>query len=93
MSFLKIGSVVVIVIISILYLQEQGNVQKLSLNSKINELKHENTQLEQESRSLEHKISKLRSDPKAIEKVAKRKLGMARPDETIYIFEATGDKK
>ncbi|MDR3605006.1 MAG: septum formation initiator family protein [Syntrophaceae bacterium] len=93
MSFLKIGSIVIIMIVSILYLQEQGSVQKNSLNLKISDLKQENSQLEHEIGSLGEKISRLRSDPKAVEKVAKRKLGMVRPDETIYIFETVGDKK
>ncbi|MGO9738377.1 MAG: FtsB family cell division protein [Desulfomonilaceae bacterium] len=93
MSFLRIGSIVIIMIVSILYLQEQGSVQKNSLNLKISDLKQENSQLEQEIGSLGEKISRLRSDPKAVEKVAKRKLGMVRPDETIYIFETVGDKK
>lgn len=93
MSLLKIAFIIVIMIVSALYLQEQGSVQKNLLNLKISDLKQENGQLEHEIGSLEQKIARLRSDPKAVEKVAKRKLGMVRPDETIYIFETVGDKK
>jgi cell division protein FtsB len=76
-----------------MYLQEQGNIQKNSIQVKISLLKQENEGMEKEIRQLEQKISKLRSDPKTVEKVAKRKLGMVRQDETIYIFHLNDDKK
>ncbi len=37
-------------------------------------------------KSARRRVTLLRSDPKTIEKAAKRKLGMARLDETVYIF-------
>jgi cell division protein FtsB len=76
-----------------MYLQEQGNIQKNSIQVKISLLKQENEGMEKEIQQLEQKISKLRSDPKTVEKVAKRKLGMVRQDETIYIFHLNDDKK
>ena len=93
MLYLKIGLIVGVILVTIMYLQEQGNIQKNSIQVKISLLKQENEGIEKEIRQLEQKISKLRSDPKGVEKVAKRKLGMVRQDETIYIFHLNDDKK
>jgi cell division protein FtsB len=93
MLYLKIGLIVGVILVTIMYLQEQGNIQKNSIQVKISLLKQENEGIEKEIRQLEQKISKLRSDPKTVEKVAKRKLGMVRQDETIYIFHLNDDKK
>ena len=93
MLYLKIGLIVGVILVTIMYLQEQGNIQKNSIQVKISLLKQENEGMEKEIRQLEQKISRLRSDPKTVEKVAKRKLGMVRQDETIYIFHLNDDKK
>ena len=93
MLYLKIGLIVGVILVTIMYLQEQGNIQKNSIQVKISLLKQENEGIEKEIQQLEQKISKLRSDPKTVEKVAKRKLGMVRQDETIYIFHLNDDKK
>jgi len=93
MLYLKIGLIVGVILVTIMYLQEQGNIQKNSIQVKISLLKQENEAIEKEIRQLEQKISKLRSDLKTVEKVAKRKLGMVRQDETIYIFHLNDDKK
>lgn len=93
MLYLKIGLIVGVILVTIMYLQEQGNIQKNSIQVKISLLKQENEGMEKEIRQLEQKISKLRSDPKTVEKVAKSKLGMVRQDETIYIFHLNDDKK
>ncbi|MCX5872022.1 MAG: septum formation initiator family protein [Deltaproteobacteria bacterium] len=93
MRFLKIGVIIAIVLVSILYLQEQGDIQKNALQLKIAALTEENSELEHEIGALEQKVSKLRSDTKTVEKVAKRKLGMVRQDETIYIFDPVAEKK
>ncbi|MGC8604320.1 MAG: FtsB family cell division protein [Desulfomonilaceae bacterium] len=93
MNFLKIGFAITMILVTMLYLQEQGNIEKSSLKMKTSKLRLENSQLEYEINSLSKKISKLRTNPKAIEKVANRKLGMVRQDETIYIFDSFRDKK
>ncbi len=93
MLYLKIGLIVGVILVTIMYLQEQGNIQKNSIQVRISQLKQENEGIEKEIQQLEQKISKLRSDPKTVEKVAKRKLGMVRQDEIIYIFHLNDDKK
>jgi cell division protein FtsB len=61
--------------------------QKNKLMEKKTLLHKENENLALEIKSLERKVTLLRSDPRTIQKVAKKKLGMARPDETVYIFD------
>ena len=64
-----------------------GLTQKHKQEEKKSLLQKENERLHLEIKSLEREVTLLRENPKTIEKVAKRKLGMARPDETVYIFE------
>lgn len=66
---------------------EKGLTDKYQLEEKKLLLVKENERLATEIKSLEHSLSMLRSDSRTIEKVAKRKLGMARPDETVYVFQ------
>jgi cell division protein FtsB len=66
---------------------EQGLTQKQKLEEKMALLQKENEYLVAEIKTLERRITLLRSDAKTIEKVAKRKLGMARADETVFIFD------
>ncbi|MBI4966029.1 MAG: septum formation initiator family protein [Desulfomonile tiedjei] len=61
--------------------------QRSKLLEKRTLLQKENQTLAMEIKSLERKVILLRSDPKTIQKVAKKKLGMARPDETVYLFD------
>ncbi|MBI5248682.1 MAG: septum formation initiator family protein [Desulfomonile tiedjei] len=65
---------------------EQSLNQKQKLEEKKSALQRDNLNLGAEIKALERRVTLLRSDPKTIEKAAKRKLGMTRPDETIYIF-------
>lgn len=66
---------------------EQSLIQKQKLEEKKAVLQRENQSLGVEIKTLERRVTLLRSDAKTIEKAAKRKLGMARSDETIYLFE------
>jgi cell division protein FtsB len=66
---------------------EKSITQKYRLEEKKFSLMKENRLLGFELKSLERKINLLRSDQKTIEKAAKKKLGMAAPDEQVYIFD------
>jgi cell division protein FtsB len=68
---------------------EKSLTHKSKLGEKRAQLQKENQILAVEIRSLERKVTLLRNDPKTIQKVAKKKLGMARPDETVYIFDTS----
>ena len=66
---------------------EQSLIQKQKLEEKKAVLHRDNQSLGVEIKTLERRVTLLRSDAKTIEKAAKRKLGMSRSDETIYLFE------
>ncbi len=68
-------------------LGEKGLSRKKSLEDKRMTLVRENAELSDELAGLERDIRLLKTDPKTIETVAKKKLGMVRPDETVYLFE------
>lgn len=84
-------TITIIVAVSVgVLISERGFTERQRLEEKKASLEKQNDRLIGEIKSLEHKITLLRDDPKTIEKVAKRKLGMARPEETIYIFSREG---
>lgn len=80
--------VLFIVLISVgLLMGEKGLAQRQILEEKRTSLQKENENLTTENRLLERKAKLLRTDSRAIERAAKCKLGMARPDEVIYLFD------
>jgi len=79
--------VLLIVLVSAgLLIAEKGTGQRYRLLEKKAFLERENRHLAEEIKTLERKVTLLRSDPGTIEKAAKSKLGMARREETVYIF-------
>ncbi len=68
-------------------MNEKALTEKQKLEEKRTFLLKESERIAGEIKFLERKVTLLRSDTKTIEKIAKRKLGMARPDETVYIFQ------
>jgi cell division protein FtsB len=86
-GYLKFVAVFLVVAAVGILMGEQGMTQKQKLEEKMSLLQKENERLAGEIKSLERRVTLLRSDAKTIEKVAKRKLGMVRPDETVYILE------
>jgi len=65
----------------------QGLTHQDRLIEKRASLERENEDVVKKIKSLEREVTLLRSDTETIAKVAKRKLGMALPDETVYVFE------
>jgi cell division protein FtsB len=74
-------------VLGALMIGEQGLTHKRRLFHKRSLLEQESRELAREIGDLERRLMLLRSDAAFIEKVAKRKLGMARPSETVYIFD------
>ena len=52
--------------------------------SQIRELRGEIDRLNQENRELGKQVQSLRSDPKAVERIAREEMGLARPGEMIF---------
>lgn len=88
----KYGKLVVLfsVLASIgILMGEKGLIEKRQREDKQSILQRDNERLVLEIKELERNVTLLRTDPGTIEKMAKRELGMARPDETVYVFERT----
>ena len=64
--------------------QEKKEIE--SLREQIRQLKDENAQLDK-------RIKELQSDPKAIERLAREQMRLARPGETIYTYPEKDAKK
>ncbi|MGD0695772.1 MAG: septum formation initiator family protein [Terriglobia bacterium] len=62
---------------------EHGYLALRREQQELNQLQQQIQQLQQENRELESQIKALKSDPKAIEKLARERMGMARPGEII----------
>jgi cell division protein FtsB len=48
---------------------------------------------EQKSKQLQSEIDALQNDPKTVERLAREKLGYAKPDETVIYFENTNEMR
>ena len=57
------------------------------MRRRIDTLDAEQEKQKQESRELQAEFEALRSDPKTVERLAREKLGYAKPDETVIHFE------
>lgn len=51
-----------------------------------------NQELDQHVRGLRKRVNGLTNDPRELEKAARNELGMARPDELIFIFDKGDDE-
>ena len=79
--------ITIIVAVSVgILISEKGLTERQKLEEKRDFFERENERLVGEIKSLEHKVDLLRDNAKTIERVAERKLGMARPEDTIYVF-------
>jgi cell division protein FtsB len=68
---------------------ERGLTEKRQVEEKRLVLQQDNERLAREIKELERNVTLLRTDPSTIEKVAQRELGMARPNEMVYVFDRT----
>jgi cell division protein FtsB len=67
-----------------------GLSRLLMLRSERQELGEEAVRRLQENAALRAEISRLRSDPKYLESLARERLGLVRPDEMVYRFLDSG---
>jgi len=86
-KYLRIVLVLAALVLVGILVGEMSLTQKSDLEDKKSSIRKENQKLSHEIKELERQVTLMRSDSATIENVAKRKLGMARPEETVYIFE------
>lgn len=86
-KFVKMAFIFIILASTGFLMGIKGLNQKYKQEENRLQLQRENERLQADIKCLEREVTVMRENPQAIEKTAKRKLGMARPDETVYIFE------
>ena len=83
--------VVVLVAIAVLLLIGMAYLQPIQQNermrSDIDRLDAELEQQKKNSQQLQTELNALRNDPQTVERLAREKLGYARPDETVIRFQ------
>ena len=80
--------VLAIVAVPLRILDERGLPRYRVLKSELGEVEEVNARLEAEVRALEREVDALRTDPEAIERVARDELGMIREGELVFQFPA-----
>ena len=84
--FVLLALVIVVALFIPLFRQSQRlSEEKYTLEQEIKTLEAENKALEQEAAALSR-------DPKAVERVAREKMGWAKPEEKVYRFEQPRQK-
>lgn len=63
------------------------------MRGQIYKLKEQLQAEEQKSQQLQGEIQALQTDPKTVERLAREKLGYARPNESVIYFEATNETR
>lgn len=86
-KYLEMVVLIAILVSASILIVENGLAHKRALQEKKAFLDVEHRHLAGDVRALERRLQLLRADPRALEKVAKCKLGMARPDEVVYVFD------
>jgi cell division protein FtsB len=74
----------ILAIIGYIFLSEAGLVRSSGLAETKVSLEAENYRLEEENRQLAIRLNRIREDPGYLEDEARKKLGVVRPNETIY---------
>ena len=72
---------------------DRGVLSMLGERDKVEALQRELEELRKENARLSAEITDLRTSPRAIERLAREELGLARPDETVFLIRdsAEGD--
>lgn len=78
--------VMAIVAVPLRILDERGLPRYRVLKSELREVDARNERLRREVRALQQEVDALRTDPSAIEQVARDELGMIRDDEIVFQF-------
>jgi cell division protein FtsL len=65
---------------------DRGILNMLGEREKVEALRAELDELKAENARLSAEIADLRTSPRAIERLAREQLGLARPDETVFLI-------
>lgn len=86
----KLAVVTVALMLTLALFGEEGLIRAFKLNGERDLLRQQVDALQDENRVLRQEIEMLRNDPRYLEGVARRELGMVREDELVYQFVPEG---
>lgn len=82
-----VGSVILFVALVVgALIGDRGVLYLIDQQRRAEELRQELDALRTDNQRLSDEIAALRSDPRAIERIAREELGLARPGETVFIL-------
>jgi cell division protein FtsB len=84
--FLGIGVLLGLYFLASFTLGEMGLVKYYRMKAQYHALNEDISQLKQDNAKLTKDVHSLRSDPACIERIARDKLGLARPGEIVYYY-------
>ncbi len=90
--FLGLVFVLFLVMVLVAVFNKDGVLTVYQVEEELVDLKRENQALESENRVLENEIAALKSQPFSIEKLAREKLNLVKPNETVYQIVRHGPK-
>jgi len=80
--------IVVLYVLIPMIFGDMGLVKYIKMRRTLDQTVQENKRLAEENGTLESDVRALRSDPEKIEQMARERLGLVRPGEKVYRFEA-----
>ncbi len=84
--FLAAGVLLVLYFLATRVLGEMGVVKYYRMKAQYNTLKEEIGNLKQDNARLRRDVYSLKNDPAYLERIARDKLGLARPGEIVYYY-------
>lgn len=90
MRALVLGTVIALIALGVgSVFGDRGILSMLGERDKVESLRLELEALRAENARLSGEIHELRTSPRAIERLAREELGLARPDETVFVIRDT----
>ena len=75
-----------IVFVPLSILEDEGLPRYRALRSELHQTRAANARMQRELHELQQRVGRLRTDPEAIERIARDELGMLRSDEIVFQF-------
>ena len=91
-KFPFISIFLILLLLGVAVFGQRGILRALQLGRQKSALEAQVTQLEDSNAALRREIEALRSDPRTIEAIARRELGMVKEDELVYQFRPAAKK-
>jgi cell division protein FtsB len=85
-SYFLLSLVFSALLFALFFVGDRGFLQVRRQRAQLRAAQDEVARLDAENRKLEVEVTALKNDPRALEKIAREKLGLARPDEVVVIL-------